>query len=125
MPVDVIHATPPTAPVEDHSSDIAAKELTGYLNSIGGLAGRGKERKSDIAAWSKELGAYDAKGLYGRDLAKQVMMRGLVPVVPYYWPATGAAKAKADFTALVKTYQGSDPQRSAAWAKLITDIARA
>jgi peptidoglycan hydrolase-like protein with peptidoglycan-binding domain len=103
----------------------AAIELTDYLTKNGGLAFRWKEDFKRMSAWMTRLGVPDPKGKYGRDTARAIMQRGIVPVTPYYWPATGAPAAKREFLALVKTYADSDPQRAAQWAKLASDVNRA
>lgn len=102
---------------------IAARELTTYLQSIGGLAGRYKEDRNKVKGWQSRL-LLTADGSYGRNTARAVILQGLVPVVPYYWPSTGTATAKAEFTALVKQYASSDPLRKAEWDKLLADIPR-
>ena len=103
----------------------AAREMTDYLRSIGGLAGRTKENKSQIASWLSRLGVPDPKGLYGRQGAKAVLMEGLVPVVPFYWPSTGTQAAKTEFSTLIKSYLAADPQRASEWNTLLADINRA
>lgn len=104
---------------------VAAQELTNYLTSIGGLAGRGKESRARVASWLARLGVPDPTGMYGRQGATAVMQVGLVPVVPYYWPKTGATAAKADFSRLVQNYAAADTQRAPQWQKLLSDIQRA
>lgn len=117
----------PKPSLSSSDADNAASELTNYLIGLGGLAGRGKENRTTIAAYSKRLGVYDAAGMYGRGMAKAVMQHGIVPVVPYYWPKTAAEikTAKAEFTALVNTYKTGDPQRATQWARLASDVQRA
>jgi len=111
---------PPESPARS-----AARDLTAYLTSIGGLAGRFKEDRKKVAGYLAAMGVPDSTGMYGRQGAGAVMQNGFVPVVPFYWPTTGISKAKADFTSLVKSFQAADPQRSAAWSKLLSDIQRA
>jgi peptidoglycan hydrolase-like protein with peptidoglycan-binding domain len=113
----------PQASIVESPQRTAAKAITDYLTSIGGLAGRRKEDKSKIKQWQSALGL-TADGLYGRNTAKAVILQGFVPVVPYYWPRTNTTQAKAEFTALVKQYADTDPNRKAAWDKLLSDIQR-
>lgn len=110
-------------PVESDSRK-AARELTAYLNSIGGLAGRFREDKAKVKGYQARMGL-TADGIYGRDSAKGAILQGYVPVVPYYWPRTNTSAAKAEFSAYVKTHAASDPQRKAQWDKLLSDIQRA
>jgi hypothetical protein len=102
----------------------AAREMTDYLTSIGCLAGRGNEDKTRIKSWQSKL-ALTADGMYGRNSAKAVMLQGFVPCCPYYWPSTGTATAKNEFTAFVKQYADNDIGRKAQWDKLLADIQRA
>ena len=112
----------PPAPEPD--SRLAARELTQYLTSLGGLAGRYKESKSQVTAWQRRLGLV-ADGMYGRNSAKAVVLQGFVPVVPYYWPRSGTSTAKQQFISFIKQYADSDPARKAQWDKLLSDIQRA
>lgn len=122
---------PPPPPVSDVSvppespARTAARELTAYLTSVGGLAGRFKEDYKKVAGYLAAMGVPDPKGQYGRQGAGAVMQNGYVPVVPFYWPTTGITKAKSDFTALVKSFAAADPQRDASWKKLLSDIPKA
>jgi len=116
MPVDI----PPESPART-----AARELTAYLTSIGGLAGRFKEDRKKVAAYLAALGVPDSTGMYGRQGAGAIMQNGYVPVVPYYWPTTGIAKAKSDFSNLVKSFAAADPQRELSWTKLLSDVQKA
>jgi nucleoid-associated protein YgaU len=120
----VAQVIPTSGPPANHDGDDAALELTNYLRGLGGLAARYKENRSQVAALSQRLGIYDAKGMYGRDMAKAVMQHGFIPVAPFYWPSVGTAAAKNEFLALVKTYQAADPQRSADWSLLVADTVR-
>jgi peptidoglycan hydrolase-like protein with peptidoglycan-binding domain len=112
----------PPAPEPD--SRLAARELTQYLNSLGGLAGRYKENKTQIKGWQTRLGL-GADGMYGRNSAKAVILQGFVPVVPYYWPRSGTATAKREFTSYVQQYADSDTARKAQWDKPLSDVQRA
>jgi peptidoglycan hydrolase-like protein with peptidoglycan-binding domain len=126
QPVPVRTIQPVAQPIPQESDKRkAAREMTDYLRSIGGLAGRPKEDKPRIVAWLSRLGVPDPKGLYGRQGAKAVLMEGLVPVVPYYWPSTGTQAAKTEFSTLIKSYLAADPQRASEWNALLTDINRA
>lgn len=119
-PVTMSIDTPPESPART-----AARELTAYLTSIGGLAGRFKEDRKKVAGYLSTLGVPDPTGMYGRQAAGAVMQNGYVPVVPYYWPKTGAAKAKTDFINLIQSFAAADPQRDASWKKLIADTQKA
>lgn len=127
----VTPAPPPPPPVSDVSvppespARTAARELTAYLTSIGGLAGRFKEDRTKVAGFLAAMGVPDPKGMYGRQGAGAIMQNGYVPVVPFYWPTTGIAKAKADFSNLVKSFAAADPQRDASWKKLLSDVQKA
>lgn len=121
----VMTPTPELVTSSESPARTAARDLTAYLTSIGGLAGRFHEDRNKVAGYLAAMGVPDPKGYYGRQGAGAVMQNGFVPVVPFYWPTTGAAKAKSDFTALVKSFQAADPQRDAAWTKLLSDIQRA
>jgi peptidoglycan hydrolase-like protein with peptidoglycan-binding domain len=112
----------PPAPEPD--SRVAAREITHYLNSLGGLAGRFKENKAQIKGWQTRLGL-GADGMYGRNSAKAVVLQGFVPVVPYYWPKYSTAAAKREFTSYIQQYADSDPARKVQWDKLLSDIQRA
>lgn len=121
-------APPPPAPLDvppESPARTAARELTAYLTSIGGLAGRFKEDRKKVAGYLAAMGVPDSTGMYGRQGAGAVMQNGYVPVVPFYWPTTGIAKAKSDFTNLVKSFSAADPQRELSWTKLLSDIQRA
>jgi len=115
----------PSSPTALPQSDarMAAQELTSYLQSIGGLAGRYKEDQTRIKAWQSRLGAY-VDGKYGKGTATIVLQNGLVPVAPYYWSRTTATSDKAAFIALVQNYAAADPQRATEWSKLIADTQR-
>lgn len=102
----------------------AAQELTDYLTGLGGLAGRGKESKTKVSAWLTRIGTPDPRGYYGRMSARAIMRLGLVPVAPYYWSATTAARDKAEFLALVDDYKAADAPRAAQWTKLRADTVR-
>lgn len=113
----------PSSPVPESDARAAAREITAYLTSLGGLAGRYKENKTTVTGYQNRMGgtAMPADGKYGRGSATAVMVNGLVPVAPYYWPTTNTAKAKSDFLTLVRNYAAADPQRKAQWDKLIAD----
>ena len=134
-PAPVVAPVPPpmpTAPpaiaqvVPESDARAAAREITAYLTSLGGLAGRYKEDRNKITMFQNRMGgtAVPADGKYGRGSATAVMVNGFVPVAPYYWPTTNTAKAKSDFIALVKNYAAADPQRKAQWDKLLADTQR-
>lgn len=118
--------TAPPAALPESDARLAAKDITAYLTSIGGLAGRYKEDKVRVKAWQDRMGgtAVPSDGKYGRGSATAVMVNGLVPVAPYYWPSTNTQKAKSDFIALVKNYAAADPQRKSQWDKLLADTVR-
>lgn len=126
-PMPQTQSLPESTPQVTTESDarLAARELTAYLTSGGGLAFRWKESRPKVSAWLARMGIPDPKGLYGRDSARAVMQQGFVPVTPYYWPSTGAAQAKKEFLSLVSTYSAADPQRASQWAKLVSDVNRA
>jgi len=123
-PPPPVQSIPMSVPPESPART-AARELTAYLTTIGGLAGRFKEDRKKVAAYLAAMGVPDSTGMYGRQGAGAVMQNGYVPIVPFYWPTTGIAKAKADFTTLVKSFAAADPQREASWTKLLSDIQRA
>jgi len=114
---------PGPAPAENDQR-AAAAELTAYLKGIGGLAGRFKESKPQVATWLARIGQPDPRGYYGRNAARAIAMLGLVPVVPFYWPTVKTAAAKAEWLALVDKYAAADPQRAAEWKKLRADSVR-
>jgi nucleoid-associated protein YgaU len=116
---------PQLVPPAESPARTAARDLTAYLTSIGGLAGRFKEDRKKVSGYLAAMGVPDSTGMYGRQGAGAVMQNGFVPVVPFYWPKTGAAQAKTTFSSLVKSFQAADPQRDAAWVKLLSDIQRA
>lgn len=116
-------AAPSPVAVPESPTRQAAVALTDYLKSIGGLKGRGKEDKSKIKSWQSTLGQ-TADGMYGRSSARAVMMQGLVPVTPFYWPSTGASAAKAEFLKLVDQYAAADPSRAGQWSALKADVNR-
>lgn len=111
------------APAENDQR-AAAAELTAYLQGIGGLAGRFKESKPQVATWLARIGQPDPRGYYGRNAARAICMLGLVPVAPFYWPTVKTAAAKAEWLALVDKYAAADPQRAAEWKKLRADSVR-
>jgi hypothetical protein len=100
-----------------------ALELTAHLKSIGGLAGRYKEDRELVRA-AQEAMVQTVDGQYGRKSALAIAHRGIIPVVPFYWPKKGTAAAKADFTSKIRALANADPQRAAEWAKLLTDTQR-
>jgi hypothetical protein len=102
---------------------MAAQELTSYLQSLGGLAGRYKEDRAKVKALQTRMGAF-ADGMYGKGSATIIMQNGLVPVAPYYWSKTTATADKSAFMALVKNYAAADPQRATEWNKLLADTQR-
>jgi peptidoglycan hydrolase-like protein with peptidoglycan-binding domain len=126
----VLRTTQPTTPKPvavptESDKRTAARELTAYLQSIGGLAGRPTANRSMIAAWLARLGVPDPTGMYGRQGASAVLLEGLVPVVPFHWPkAPNTQSAKNEFTKLIRDYAAADPQRASQWNALISDIAR-
>ena len=114
---------PTTTSIVESDSRKAAREITEYLKSIGGLAGRRTEDRTRIKGYQTRLGV-TADGSYGRNSAKAVIIQGFVPVVPFYWPTTGTQTAKNEFTAYVKQYADNDTGRAAEWNALLADITR-
>jgi len=103
---------------------VAARGLTEYLQSIGGLKGRGKEDKGRVRA-AQIVMALEPDGLYGRKTALKVAQLGPVPVVPYYWPRTNTERAKRAFAKVIEGYANADQPRASQWAALLRDIERA
>jgi peptidoglycan hydrolase-like protein with peptidoglycan-binding domain len=116
-------ATPLLLPPPESPARTSAQGITDYLNSLGGLSGRGRENKSTVKGYQAGM-SVTADGMYGRDSARAVMQLGMIPVAPYYWPKTGTAAAKKEFLALVSQYSMADKPRAAQWAKLVSDTNR-
>lgn len=120
IPEMVITATPED-PVR-----AKALELTNYLTSIGGLAGRYKENRAIVSQYQTAEGLA-ADGKYGPGSATRVLKHGIVPVVPYYWSPKGAtyvSQQKMAFITEVKKAKAQDPSRAAQYDRLIADTQR-
>jgi len=120
---DTSSAAPALPGPTESPARTAAQGITDYLNSLGGLAGRGRENKTTVKGFQSAMGV-SADGMYGRDSARAVMQLGIVPVTPYYWPKTNTASAKREFITLVNQYAGADIPRTAQWSKLVSDVNR-
>lgn len=132
VPVPQLPAPPAPTPIQpepvmsppENDGRAAARDLTAYLTSIGGLKARFKEDRSKVSGFLSRMGVPDPKGMYGVGAATAVMSNGFVPVVPFYWASTGTATQKRNFTTLVQSYAAADPQRAEQWKALLADIVR-
>lgn len=115
-----------TPAVPEDPKRMVAQALTDHLRSIGGLAGRYKEDRSQVKAFQVQE-ALNADGKYGPGTAMRVLEKyGIIPVAAFYWSTTpkNAAKQKRDFIARVRQLAGADTQRAGEYDQLIRDTER-
>lgn len=113
-------------PVPEDPIRLKAAQLTTYLKSIGGLAGRYKENRALVKEYQLAE-SLTADGKYGPGTATKVLGHGLVPVAPYYWTTAGptaVSRQKQTFIAAVRKAQSLDPSRTAEYDALIRDTQR-
>lgn len=91
----------------------SAIELTRYLQTTS----RYRENRGAVADYQAAAGLV-ADGLYGPATALSIAELGVLPVLPFYWPASNTAQAVAEFASDMLDQAADDPARAAQWRNL-------
>lgn len=114
-PVGAVPVPPPAAGIDliPDMTSLAGRTALMLYESGNGPA----KDPALLAAYKKSVGLKDPGHLYGPGTAKSLMVREIVPPVPWDWPARDKAKSVKDLVDNLNYKARKDPARSEEWAQ--------